>query len=103
MDEQILTVGHDESLARIITLLRGRVRSVEMRYDRADGPPLAEDEELELDEAVAWTATITLPCGCQRSGTHIVPPLGDNGDGALFALADVARLVGIRVTVVDAR
>lgn len=101
--ELIVAAGHDETITALTTVIgRKGAASLEVSYDRADGPPLQPDEEADLDEAIAWTATATLRDGRTLTGIHVVPPLGCQGCGSVRALIDlVEQLGGVNVVLVD--
>lgn len=102
MGEAVTAVGHADAVEKLIRLVAVHATDLVFSYDRADGPPLEEDEEPDLDEALAWKATaIRRFDGRELTGVKIQAGGGRPEDGLLLALIALAERLGVMVVVVQ--
>lgn len=97
--------GMEESVTTIAALIgKTGATSLEIQYDRADGPPLEGNEEPGPDDAVKWTAVAEYPEGHslhpQVVGLYVAAPGTNQGTGLVSAMANLARELGANVTIV---
>lgn len=86
-------------------------RSFELSYTAADRV-LEEDEEPQPDEAVEWTASAELrrkyakgtkPITRTITGTSIVAPHGNHGEGIVAAVVELLEKLGANVSLMFGR